>query len=674
MREMSLDFDGLTTISPSINYNGWDADALMGCVCDDGYEGYDCSLRKCPWGVDPTSAVTSTYEKFIIQCQADSGYFSLTVLGRVSDPIPYNSTPSLLHYILSRIPNAKSVRVSTPVLPGDQQPSICGRSSFVETALWFEDYIGARPPIRISYGDTANTRLFPDGSTSLRLSGSTPYLKMATKYTLTCPRCYGACKGTLYLKYKDSISTGIDITASSAAFLLTNALQSLTDMKNQFPDLTYSVASSGSSTLCRSGAPAIFFISLLSQYGNVPPISILDSTLYSSTVDVPMNITLESNHGFGTLAECSNQGLCDHKTGLCRCMEKWTGGKSEYRGVSSNGAGGLGSRGDCGYLEIQTNICPSIGANNCNGHGFCSTINQPCLCYDGWYGYNCQFATCPKGRAWFDEAISTTEAHQLTECSSMGHCDRMTGICHCRNGYSGTACEYLDCPYDSTTGSFCSGNGWCVNIADYSYQTSGLSYGIEGSIRNNPYTWDAFMIYTCLCSANTPDTDLYVGHPLYPPIASNGIISGRPVETRNLPGYTGYNCQNRLCPYGPKVTSGRIISGNLETQRVQCIGNSAKSFTLTLNDLWTSRTITGDMTSNEIKEAIEWIPIIGNISIEFRNSDDDNILTACNPTLNTTHGGFYITFLDNLGNIPRFTTLTAGITIETITDGTIVSS
>ena len=26
----------------------WDANRIFGCYCDDGYDGYDCSLRKCP--------------------------------------------------------------------------------------------------------------------------------------------------------------------------------------------------------------------------------------------------------------------------------------------------------------------------------------------------------------------------------------------------------------------------------------------------------------------------------------------------------------------------------------------------------------------------------------------------------------------------------------------------
>ena len=26
---------------------------MQGCLCDDGWQGYDCSLRTCPYGDDP---------------------------------------------------------------------------------------------------------------------------------------------------------------------------------------------------------------------------------------------------------------------------------------------------------------------------------------------------------------------------------------------------------------------------------------------------------------------------------------------------------------------------------------------------------------------------------------------------------------------------------------------
>jgi len=35
------------------NASTWDADRLFGCQCDDGFEGYDCSLKSCYKGKDP---------------------------------------------------------------------------------------------------------------------------------------------------------------------------------------------------------------------------------------------------------------------------------------------------------------------------------------------------------------------------------------------------------------------------------------------------------------------------------------------------------------------------------------------------------------------------------------------------------------------------------------------
>lgn len=49
--------------------------------------------------------------------------------------------------------------------------------------------------------------------------------------------------------------------------------------------------------------------------------------------------------------------------------------------------------------------------------------------------------TCPYDLAWAGKAYDVDTAHVLTECSSMGLCDRDLGICRCFEGFEGEACQ-----------------------------------------------------------------------------------------------------------------------------------------------------------------------------------------------------------------------------------------
>jgi len=48
----------------------WDADRLSGCLCDFGWTGYDCSLRTCPRGDDPSS-YGQVHDDQLLRCLAD---------------------------------------------------------------------------------------------------------------------------------------------------------------------------------------------------------------------------------------------------------------------------------------------------------------------------------------------------------------------------------------------------------------------------------------------------------------------------------------------------------------------------------------------------------------------------------------------------------------------------
>lgn len=69
----------------------WDAYKLYGCQCDDGFEGYDCSLRSCPYGDDP-----GTYDQYnelqLLTCEAYGGTFTLTFREDETGEIQWNAT------------------------------------------------------------------------------------------------------------------------------------------------------------------------------------------------------------------------------------------------------------------------------------------------------------------------------------------------------------------------------------------------------------------------------------------------------------------------------------------------------------------------------------------------------------------------------------------------------
>lgn len=89
----------------SVQYEGWDADSVHGCDCDDGWEGSSCSRRKCPYGDDPVTT-GQVAELQLLDCSCSGGAcaagsaFRLSFRGRSSRPIPYSASASLLESIL----------------------------------------------------------------------------------------------------------------------------------------------------------------------------------------------------------------------------------------------------------------------------------------------------------------------------------------------------------------------------------------------------------------------------------------------------------------------------------------------------------------------------------------------------------------------------------------------
>ena len=413
-------FDFSSLVRAPVNYANWEADSLQSCLCDEGWEGFDCSQRSCPKGKDPTvesdvsrSLRRRAEEVFVLHCQADSGFFSIFALGRYSEPIPFDADPGYLKSLLEGLsPNVGNVEVKMPaVADQDGEPSVCGASSPIATVIVFTEHRGDRPPMFLSR-NTSNTRMWPAGAESLALGGSvnSAVLRFSTEHVLSCGVC-PACFGHVHFQYGSSLSAPVDITSTSGAADLIDAIEGLEDLQAaRWTNLEVVVVVGNPGGAICDGATAydteIYFYA---DYGNIPFLVLFDASYLDPASVAPANLTLQTNAAVDTAYECSNQGICDYSSGQCQCFQTLISGDVRYRALSSDGNGNLGLRGDCGHLDVPVGGCLLEGADVCNGQGICNeATGRTCQCFDGFSGITCELRECPLVRLLTTLAVHST--------------------------------------------------------------------------------------------------------------------------------------------------------------------------------------------------------------------------------------------------------------------------
>lgn len=90
------------------------------------------------------------------------------------------------------------------------------------------------------------------------------------------------------------------------------------------------------------------------------------------------------------------------------------------------------------------------------------------------------FFSQPETDAW--ALNDATSPHQYAECGNRGTCDRGSGTCQCEAGFTGSACERLECPND------CSGHGVCRMLQD-----------LPNFVQDSTLSWDETSLQTCVC-------------------------------------------------------------------------------------------------------------------------------------------------------------------------------
>jgi len=144
--------------------------------------------------------------------------------------------------------------------------------------------------------------------------------------------------------------------------------------------------------------------------------------------------------------------------------------------------------------------------------------------------------------------------NQYTECSSRGTCDYATGECKCFDGFEGRGCRRTTCPNG------CSGHGRCLDNSDINpEQYTSFNYP-------NDQFWDQKRTQQCKCDR----------------------------------GYTGYDCNSRICPFGDDPTSdcGENSAGDVQLVVTRSTTAAKQYFTLTFTDMFGGKFTTRPILDN----------------------------------------------------------------------------
>lgn len=130
----------------------WDFDKIQGCICDDGFEGHDCSRRSCPRGDDPRTTNQQREVQTIVCRHTQVTAFTLIFRGERTQLLPSGISALDLENALSAVKSIGRVRVSYSA--GAVSPA-CTLGGTNKITIEFLTALGDLPPLRVDMGANA---------------------------------------------------------------------------------------------------------------------------------------------------------------------------------------------------------------------------------------------------------------------------------------------------------------------------------------------------------------------------------------------------------------------------------------------------------------------------------------------------------------------------------------
>eukprot|EP01029_Cantina_marsupialis_P015010 TRINITY_DN3288_c0_g1_i2.p1 TRINITY_DN3288_c0_g1~~TRINITY_DN3288_c0_g1_i2.p1 ORF type:complete len:806 (+),score=194.93 TRINITY_DN3288_c0_g1_i2:122-2539(+) len=571
-------------------YDLWDADQSTGCVCDDGYTGYNCNTRTCPKGVDPKTVQT---EVQVLDCQCDavcSGVFRLTY-NAVEATVDINPTDdaSTLQTTIRTIPALADAIVTYP----NGETVICdatGTSATIEmpSATMTKVYdLSITSDTLATTGAIASHTIFVDGANGLL--GSTPSSRSTNRVTevqvLDC-LCTAACGGGFKISYGGETTALINYNDDSST--VQTKIRTLSDAADAIVEFT--------GDICQNAGNSASF-EFPSATTTSSTFTVVDITLTSDPLVLEVK-TAGSVGAYGTtpssitttrkLEECSGRGTCS-TDGYCTCVTGFAASDGN-NGAATESVG----YNNCGYESIEQSVCPYSCSTGSSG-GTCSNApDYRCTCNAGRQGIGCQIVECPSSNAWWDTPTGENEAHASTECSGRGTCNTSTSVCECDDLFEGDGCETMKCAGGTT----CSGHGTCVTLQSNAV-TAGYTYGTDSTVKS---TWGATQIKGCQCESLN-----YIGH-----------LQG------HIPNWDGYDCSKYTCPSGADPWTRDDYN---EIQAFYCSATSG-SFYISFNGVQSSSPVQYDLTANGFRSELYNLTTINAPIVEIETSGETSICSA----------------------------------------------
>ena len=356
----------------------WEADHFFGCLCDEGYNGYDCSVRTCAKGDDPLTG-SQLNDIQLLECHADFGTFTLTFRRETTGPISVDAS-------VTDVTNAINALTS---LEGQQPKVAVSWTGGVDRAC-----ITTGNNIQVTFlqdfGDLP--LLIPDGTKLGQTSGSDTPLITAQKVVTgtkesdicsnhgTCDEEKGICQ--CLGNWMTSDGHGNAGTRGDCGYRSTGTTSTCPGEP----------ACLGHGTCL--GPPTYRCRCEVGRSG--PDCSLIDCPMGKSWFSFPASANVAH-----TEAECSDMGTCNRDTGQCKCAAGFEGAACQYLSClqACHGNGQCLSMATLAEKHsVNGDPTPvTYGSDPNNALTWDDDQVFGCFCADNFEGYNCNLKSCPKG-------------------------------------------------------------------------------------------------------------------------------------------------------------------------------------------------------------------------------------------------------------------------------------